>query len=79
MTFEGGNARRFELADGWNGTSMATAHVTAAAALIRASGVVGRNPTPGTLERRLESTARVLGPEAEYGAGLLDAARATAR
>ena len=56
---------------------MAAPHVTAAAALVVASGLLGPDPTPDAIERRLELTARDLGPpgkDPHYGAGLLDAA-----
>jgi serine protease len=61
---------------------MATPHVAATAALIIASGVIGRHPTPAQITERLVRTARKLGDpqDAEmYGAGLLNAAAATAR
>jgi len=70
---------RFALSDSYQGTSMAAPHVSAAAALLVASGRIGRNPSPEAIERRLEATARDLGapgPDRAYGAGLLDAAAA---
>ena len=66
---------------GFKGTSMAAPHVAATAALIIASGVLGRHPTPAAIERRLKATARDLGPPGRdtlYGAGLVDAGAATA-
>jgi serine protease len=48
---------RFGLPSGYDGTSMAAPHVTAAAALVIASGVLGRAPTPGQIECRLKATA----------------------
>jgi serine protease len=60
---------------------MAAPHVAATAALIIASGVLGKHPTPAQLIARLRSTAHKLGgggDEALYGAGLVDAAAATA-
>jgi serine protease len=54
--------------------------VSAAAALVIASGVLGRAPSPAAVERRLERTARDLGPQGhdrQFGWGLIDAARAT--
>jgi serine protease len=77
MTFTG-SVRRFGLPNIYMGTSMAAPHVSAAAALVIASGVIGRHPTPAAIERRLRETARPLGPASHYGAGLLDAAAATA-
>jgi serine protease len=72
--------REFGLPDGFIGTSMAAPHVTATAALVVASGLLGPNPTPDAIERRLKLTARDLGPpgkDPHYGAGLLSAAAAT--
>ncbi len=65
--------------DAEDGTSMATPHVSGVAALIVASGAIGRKPSPQAIERRLKSTARRLGDSRRYGAGLIDAAAATAR
>jgi serine protease len=67
----------------YEGTSMASAHVAGVAALVWAalSERLGRAPTPEELEARLESTARTehgLGDRVLYGAGLIDAAAATA-
>jgi serine protease len=73
--------RRFSYPGGWYGTSMAAPHVAAAAALVIASGVVGRHPTPDQVLARLEATAQMLGsskPNTDYGYGLLDAGAATA-
>ena len=78
MTFDG-SVRRFGLPGGFMGTSMAAPHVSAAAALVIASGVIGPDPSPAAVEQRLKATARDLGsggPDFRYGAGLLDAARA---
>jgi serine protease len=64
------------------GTSMATPHVSATAALVIASGVLGANPTPEQIEAHLKATARDLGapgPDENYGAGMIDAGAATAR
>jgi serine protease len=82
MTFTGTSPRHFGFPSGYEGTSMATPHVAATAALIIASGVIGRHPTPAQITERLVRTARKLGDpqDAEmYGAGLLNAAAATAR
>jgi len=80
-TFTGSSYQVFGLPSGYEGTSMATPHVAATAALIIASGVLGRHPTPAQLTARLRATARRLGgggDERLYGAGLVDAAAATA-
>lgn len=77
LTFHPSDPRVFELI-GQDGTSMAAAHVAAAAALVRASGAAGDDPAPRALKRRLKRTARPIGPPRIYGAGLLDAAKATA-
>jgi serine protease len=60
---------------------MAAPHVTASAALVIASRVLGRHPTPAQIVARLRATARKLGgggDEGLYGAGLVNAAAATA-
>jgi serine protease len=80
MTYAG-SKRRFGLPKDYIGTSMAAPHVSATAALIIASGVLGAKPTPAALEQRLETTARDLGPagpDPYYGAGIVDAGAATA-
>jgi serine protease len=72
--------RRFGLVSD-QGTSFASPHVSAAAALLIATKRLGPNPTPEQVEDRLKATARDLGPagpETRYGAGLLDAAAALA-
>jgi serine protease len=79
VTFSGRSVRNFGLPSGYIGTSMATPHVSATAALVIASGVIGPHPTPAAVEARLKATARDLGPpgpDSRYGAGLVDAARA---
>jgi serine protease len=80
-TFTGASPRRFGLPSGYDGTSMAAPHVSATAALIIASGVLGPHPTPAQIVARLKATARPLGGPSDhtlYGAGLVDAAAATA-
>ena len=80
-TFTGSSVRRFGLPSGYEGTSMASPHVAATAALIIASGVLGRHPTPAQITSRLRATARELGgggDEHLYGAGLVNAGAATA-
>ena len=80
------STKRFIL-DSQDGTSMAAPHVSATAALVVASGVIGSNPTPAQLRSRLLRSADPMGTSNMtlshrrdyYGAGLLDAARATSR
>ena len=80
MTFTS-DVRLFGLPGIYRGTSMAAPHVSATAALVIASGLLGRRPAPGAVEAHLKATARDLGvpgPDSIYGAGLVDAAAATA-
>lgn len=80
LTYKGG-VRRFGLPSGYEGTSMAAPHVSAVAALVIASGVIGRRPSPIAVETRLERTARDLGPpgrDLRYGAGIVNAGAAVA-
>jgi serine protease len=83
MTFaDPSNPQRFSFPGGWYGTSMAAPQVSAAAAMVIASGVIGSRPTPSQILTRLESTARPLGgarPNDSYGYGLLDVGAATSR
>jgi serine protease len=80
MTFTGPSPRKFGFPSGYEGTSMATPHVSAAAAMVIAARVLGRKPSPRQIEARLKATARKLGGPGDqrlYGAGLLDAGAAT--
>ena len=80
ITLDGGSVRRFGVPSSYEGTSMAAPHVTATAALMIASKVLGPDPTPKQIADRLMGTARDLGPpgaDRRYGAGLVDAAAAT--
>jgi serine protease len=80
-TFIGSSPRRFGFPSGYEGTSMATPHVSATLALVIASRVLGPHPSPAQLLARLRATARRLGGPGDsslYGAGLLDAGSATA-
>jgi serine protease len=78
--FKPGLVNRFELrGPKFEGTSMASGHVAAVAALVIAAGRVGRDPPPDLVEQHLEATARDAGPrgfDRFYGNGLVDAAAA---
>lgn len=83
MTFNNSaNPRRFGYPRGVYGTSMAAPEVAATAALVIASGVIGRHPTPNAVLQRLEDTAQSIGnaplPNEAYGYGMLNAGAATA-
>lgn len=78
MTF-GRSLRRFGLVGGYQGTSMATPHVAATAAMVVASGILGPDPSPTAVTDRLEATARDLGYpgyDTRYGFGIVDAGNA---
>ncbi|MCW3012549.1 MAG: family serine peptidase [Solirubrobacterales bacterium] len=80
VTYASGSRRSFGIPERFEGTSMATPHVSAVAALVIASGVLGPDPAPDAVEERLEATARDLGApgrDRRYGWGLLDAETAT--
>ena len=80
VTFARRGGTRFGIPDRFEGTSMAAPHVSAVAALVIASGVLGPDPAPAAVETRLEATARDLGApgsDRRYGSGLLDAEAAT--
>ncbi len=80
LGFKGESVRRFGLRKE-EGTSVAAPHVSAAAALVIATGVVGADPSPSAVERRLKQTASDLGPagyDRRYGWGLVNAGAATA-
>jgi serine protease len=79
QTFRGVSVRRFGLPAGYEGTSMASPHVSGIAALIIATGKLGPNPTPDAVQAHIQATARDLGPpgfDTSYGHGLVDAAAA---
>jgi len=82
VTLQRGSTLNFGIPSDYVGTSMAAAHVSGAAAMVLASGVLNRKATPeervAEVAQRLEVTARSLGlPATEQGAGLIDVARAT--
>jgi serine protease len=69
----------FGIPSNYEGTSMACPHVSAIAALIIATGVIGKHPKPQAVEARIKATARDLGPpgvDRRYGYGLVDAYQA---
>jgi serine protease len=73
------NVRHFYLPGIYQGTSMASPHVSGTAALVIASGVIGDNPTPQALQARLEQTATDVGApgfDLHYGHGIVNAGRA---
>lgn len=73
-----GSVRRFRLL-GFEGTSFASPHVSAIAALLIATKRLGAHPTPAAIRRRITDTARDAGPpgyDSRYGAGIADAAAA---
>ena len=81
LTFVGPGFTNFGYPGGYEGTSMAAAHVSGVAAMVIASRVVGSSPT--AVECQLEATARhtdaQLGQPYDprlFGAGLVDAAAA---
>ena len=83
VTFREGHPRRFGEPGSYIGTSMAAAHVSGLAAMVLAAGVIPANVSPrgkvNRVIRRLRQTARDLGlPRQQQGAGLIDAAAATA-
>jgi subtilisin family serine protease len=58
---------------------MAAPHVTGVIALLLGSGALGHQPTTAAVQKRLQDTARDLGPTGRdryYSAGLVDAAAA---
>jgi serine protease len=82
VTFKDGRPREFGEPGNFVGTSMAAAHVSGAAAMVMASGVIERRGGPKrrviAVTRRLKHTARSLGlGRVEQGAGLIDAEQAT--
>jgi serine protease len=73
------STRSFGLPGGYYGTSMASPHVAALAALIIASKIVGPAPSADAVEKQIEDTARDIGapgPDPQYGHGLIDAGAA---
>ena len=75
QTFTRG-VQRFGLPRIYEGTSMASPHVAAIAALIIATRRLGPHPTPKAVEAHIKATARPTDRPDRYGAGLVDAAAA---
>jgi serine protease len=68
--------QKFGFPRNFEGTSMASPHVSAIAALVVATKRLGAHPSPADLERHLEATAQPTDRPDRYGAGLVDAAAA---
>ncbi len=80
QTFKGKPTRFSLLAE--VGTSAAAPHVSATAAMVIASGKLGKRPSPAAIEEHLKNTAVDLGPpgfDQYYGAGIVNAAAAVAQ
>jgi serine protease len=71
--------QRFGLRRDYTGTSMASPHVAAIAALLIASKRLGAHPTPREVEAHIKETARPTDRPDRYGAGIVDAAAALAQ
>jgi serine protease len=83
VTLKPGTTNQFTIPSNYAGTSMAAAHVSGTVALMLASGVIPPSlkgkARVRAVTQRLKVTARSLGyPRTVQGAGLIDAARATA-
>jgi serine protease len=83
VTLKPGSTRAFGIPSNYVGTSMAAAHVSGVAAMVLASGVLGPQASAkarvDAVSRRLRTTTRDIGlPRTQQGAGLIDAAAATA-
>jgi serine protease len=84
VTLRSRSTKLFGIPGDYIGTSMAAAHVSGAAALVLAGGVLKKHRNSKArvkaITKRLRRTARDLGlPRVSQGGGLLDVGRATAR
>jgi serine protease len=82
VTLRADTTDEFAIPANYTGTSMAAAHVSGAAAMVLASGVINPILPPerqvDLVRKQLRHTARDLGlPRTQQGAGLLDVGRAT--
>jgi serine protease len=82
VTLKPGSTSIFAIPSNYVGTSMAAAHVSGVAAMVLASGVLGKQKSPKArvqaVTRRLRTTARSIGlAPTQQGAGLIDAGKAT--
>ena len=78
-TFTGSGVTSFGLPGGYEGTSMASPHVAAIAALLIATHHLGDQPSARQVQAHIQATARDLGRrgrDRRYGWGLVDAAAA---
>jgi serine protease len=82
VTLRADTTDEFAIPANYTGTSMAAAHVSGAAAMVLAAGVINPTLPPekkvDMVRKQLHHTARDLGlPRTQQGAGLLDVGRAT--
>ncbi len=83
VTLKSRSTDEFTIPNDYTGTSMAAAHVSGVAAMVLASGVLGKQGKKPkarvrAVTRRLRRTARDIGlPATQQGAGLIDAGAAT--
>jgi subtilisin family serine protease len=82
VTLRADTTDEFAIPANYTGTSMAAAHVSGAAAMVLAGGVINPTLPPerkvDMVRKQLRHTARDLGlPSTQQGAGLIDVGRAT--
>jgi serine protease len=74
-----GTVQRFGMPAGYEGTSMATPHVSGIVALLVGTQKLGPRPTTDAIQHHIQATAVDLGQpgfDSRYGWGLVNAARA---